>query len=34
LNDARMMKIAIGGEKFVFGKFRKWRENVDVLLLN
>jgi len=34
LNDARMMKIAIGGKKFVFEKFRKLRENVVVLLLN
>jgi len=34
LNGARMVKIALGGENFVFGEVEKMRHCVSVLLIN
>jgi len=34
LNGARMVKIALGGENFVFGEVGEMRNRVSVLLIN
>jgi len=34
LNGARMVKIALGGENFVFGEVGKMRHRVSVLQIN